>query len=71
VNVTLLFSREQYLAAAEAYMRGIERRSAAGLGPAVGSVASLFISRWDKAVMENNDTTNEIPTIWLPMQRPA
>ena len=52
VNVTLLFSREQYLAAAEAYMRGIERRIEAGLGPAVGSVASLFISRWDKAVME-------------------
>ena len=50
VNVTLLFSREQYLAAAEAYMRGIERRIEAGLGPKVGSVASLFISRWDKAV---------------------
>ena len=52
VNVTLLFSREQYIAAAEAYMRGIERRIEAGLGPEVGSVASLFISRWDKAVME-------------------
>jgi transaldolase len=52
VNVTLLFSREQYIAAAEAYMRGIERRIEAGLGPAVGSVASIFISRWDKAVME-------------------
>jgi transaldolase len=52
VNVTLLFSREQYLAAADAYMRGIERRIEAGLGPKVGSVASLFISRWDKAVME-------------------
>jgi len=51
VNVTLLFSREQYLAAADAYMRGIERRIEAGLGPKVGSVASLFISRWDKAVM--------------------
>ncbi len=51
VNVTLLFSREQYIAAAEAYMRGIERRIEAGLGPEVGSVASLFISRWDKAVM--------------------
>jgi transaldolase len=46
-----LFSREQYLAAAEAYLRGIERRIEAGLGPEVGSVASLFISRWDKAVM--------------------
>jgi transaldolase len=51
VNVTLLFSREQYLAAAHAYMRGIERRLAAGLDPNVGSVASMFISRWDKAVM--------------------
>ncbi len=51
INVTLLFSREQYLAAAEAYMRGIERRVNAGLNPVVGSVASLFISRWDKAVM--------------------
>ena len=50
VNVTLLFSREQYVAAAEAYMRGIERRVAAGLNPHVGSVASLFVSRWDGAV---------------------
>ena len=50
VNVTLLFSREQYRAAAEAYRRGIERRIAAGLDPRVGSVASLFVSRWDKAV---------------------
>ena len=52
VNVTLLFSREQYLAAAEAYMRGIERRIEAGLSPYVGSVASLFISRWDVAVAD-------------------
>ena len=51
VNVTLLFSREQYIAAAEAYMRGIERRIAARLDPKVHSVASVFISRWDKAVM--------------------
>ena len=50
INVTLLFSREQYLAAAEAYLRGIERRIAAGLDPNVGSVASLFVSRWDVAV---------------------
>jgi transaldolase len=50
VNVTLLFSREQYRAAAEAYMRGIERRIEAGLNPKVGSVASLFVSRWDAAV---------------------
>jgi transaldolase len=49
VNVTLLFSREQYLAAAEAYMRGIERRIDAGLDPFVGSVASVFVSRWDTA----------------------
>ncbi|MEO5988437.1 MAG: transaldolase [Candidatus Eisenbacteria bacterium] len=49
VNVTLLFSAEQYLAAAGAYMRGIERRLAAGLDPAIGSVASLFVSRWDVA----------------------
>lgn len=50
VNVTLLFSREQYVAAAQAYLRGIERRIAAGLDTNVGSVASLFISRWDVAV---------------------
>src|SRR6202043_3629324 len=51
VNVTLLFSREQYAAAAEAFLRGIERRIDAGLDPVVGSVASVFISRWDTAVM--------------------
>jgi transaldolase len=51
INVTLLFSREQYVAAAEAYLRGIERRIAAGLNPEVLSVASMFISRWDVAVM--------------------
>jgi transaldolase len=50
VNVTLLFSREQYLAAAEAYLRGIERRIDAGLSPAIASVASVFVSRWDVAV---------------------
>jgi transaldolase len=52
INVTLLFSREQYLAAAEAYQRGIERRIAAGLDPDVVSVASVFISRWDRAVQD-------------------
>jgi transaldolase len=52
VNVTLLFSTDQYLAAAEAYMRGLERRIEAGLNPDVPSVASLFISRWDKAVID-------------------
>ena len=50
VNVTLLFSSEQYVAAAEAWLRGIERRIDAGLDPVVGSVASVFISRWDTAV---------------------
>jgi transaldolase len=52
INVTLLFSREQYLAAAAAYVRGVERRLKAGLNPHVGSVASVFVSRWDVAVME-------------------
>jgi transaldolase len=52
VNVTLLFSREHYVLAAEAFLRGIERRIDAGLKPKVDSVASVFISRWDAAVME-------------------
>src|SRR5215468_3885332 len=52
INVTLLFSREQYVAAAEAFLRGIERRLEAGLNPNVGSVASVFVSRWDAAVAE-------------------
>jgi len=52
VNVTLLFSASQYVAAAEAYLRGIERRIAAGLNADIGSVASLFVSRWDVAVAE-------------------
>ena len=56
INVTLLFSHEQYVAAAEAFMRGIERRIEAGLDPSVPSVASVFISRWDKSV------TDEVPT---------
>jgi transaldolase len=50
INVTLLFSREHYVAAAEAFLRGIERRIEAGLKPGVGSVASVFISRWDSSV---------------------
>ena len=50
INVTLLFSSDQYLAAARAYLRGVERRIEAGLNPAVASVASLFVSRWDVAV---------------------
>ncbi len=50
VNVTLLFSRDHYLAAADAYQRGLERRVAAGLPPDVRSVASIFLSRWDVAV---------------------
>jgi len=56
VNVTLLFSREQYLAAAEAYMRGIERRLNDGKSPVVESVASVFVSRWDTAA---KDTVSE------------
>ena len=52
INVTLLFSREQYLAAAEAYMKGIERRLNDGKSPVVESVASLFVSRWDAAVKD-------------------
>ena len=58
VNVTLLFSREQYLAAAEAFLRGIERRIGADLNPNVGSVASVFVSRWDAAVA--NKTPEEL-----------
>jgi transaldolase len=50
INVTLLFSSKQYIAAAEAYLRGVERRIEAGLNPAVASVASVFVSRWDVAV---------------------
>jgi transaldolase len=57
VNVTLLFSMEQYQAAADAYLRGLERRVAAGQSPDVRSVASLFISRWDKATMEKLPAT--------------
>src|SRR5262249_31304717 len=52
INVTLLFSADQYIASAEAFLRGIERRIAAGLRPDVPSVASLFVSRWDVAVMD-------------------
>jgi transaldolase len=62
VNVTLLFSAEHYLGAAEAYMRGIERRIEAGLDPVVNSVASLFISRWDGAVADTvpDDLRNKL-----------
>jgi transaldolase len=56
INVTLLFSREQYVAAAEAYLRGVERRIEADLNPAVASVASLFVSRWDVAVSKKLPT---------------
>ena len=58
VNVTLLFDADQYVAQAEAYMRGVERRVAKGLDPNVASVASLFISRWDVAV--NDDVSDEL-----------
>ena len=62
INVTLLFSREHYVAAADAFLRGIERRIAAGLKPEVGSVASVFISRWDAAVMGKvpDELTNQL-----------
>src|SRR5499427_8107982 len=62
VNVTLLFSREHYVAAAEAFLRGIERRIDAGLNPNVGSVASVFISRWDGAVTGKvpDDLSNQL-----------
>jgi transaldolase len=52
INVTLLFSREQYIASAEAYMRALERRVSAGLSPDIRSVASVFLSRWDGATMD-------------------
>jgi transaldolase len=62
VNVTLLFSREQYLAAAGAFLRGIERRLDAGLNPNVGSVASVFVSPWDAAVkgQVSDDLRNQL-----------
>src|SRR6267142_2604679 len=62
INVTLLFSAGQYQAAAEAFLRGIERRIAAGLDPEVGSVASVFISRWDAAVKDKvpEDLRNQL-----------
>jgi transaldolase len=62
INVTLLFSTEQYLGAAEAFMRGVERRIEAGLDPAVPSVASLFVSRWDVAVADQapNELRNRL-----------
>ena len=64
INVTLLFSREHYLAAADAYMRGVEHRIEAGLDPAVPSVASVFISRWDVAVADEvgDDLRNTLGT---------
>jgi transaldolase len=62
VNVTLLFSAADYLAAAEAYMRGLEKRVEAGLAPDVRSVASVFISRWDRAIVEQvpDELKNEL-----------
>ena len=64
INVTLLFSREQYLAAADAYLRGVERRIEAGLNPSVASVASVFVSRWDVAVSGKvpSELTNRLGT---------
>ena len=62
VNVTLVFSCEHYIAASEAYLRGIERRLAAGLNPDVASVASVFVSRWDVAVADKTsaELTNRL-----------
>ncbi len=62
VNVTLLFSKQQYVAAAEAYMRGIERRIAEGMSPHISCVASLFVSRWDVAIKDkvNTDLQNKL-----------
>jgi len=68
VNVTLLFTAQQYAAAAEAYLRGIERRLEAGMDPAVASVASVFISRWDAAVAGNVPASLET-TLGLAMGR--
>src|SRR5262245_4892043 len=59
IDVPLLFSREHYLAAADAYIRGIERRVEAGLNPFVQSVASVFVSRWDAAVAGKVPSTLE------------
>jgi len=62
INVTLLFSADHYLAAAEAFLRGVERRIEAGLRPNVGSVGSVFVSRWDAAVSDKvpNDLKNKL-----------
>jgi transaldolase len=69
VNVTLLFDSEQYIAAAEAYMRGIERRVDAGLDPAVGSVASVFVSRWDTAPESGHVSADLRNTLGIAMAR--
>ena len=71
VNVTLLFSRDHYVAAADAYMRGLERRVAAGLSPDVRSVASLFISRWDKATMDKVPAKLRDNSAWQSASRPT
>src|SRR5438105_4935692 len=71
VNVTLLFSREHYVAAAEAYLRGIERRVAIGLNPNVGSVASGLVSRWDGALADAVPTAPRNPLGIATAKRPA
>src|SRR2546427_4010471 len=71
VNVTLLFSREHYLAAADAFLRGVERRIMVGLNPNVGSVASVFISRWDTAVQSKAPEQLASPSPNAPTRRPA
>jgi transaldolase len=70
INVTLLFSPAQYMAAAEAYLRGVERRIEAGLNPEVGSVASLFISRWDVAIADQV-SAGRVNTLGLAIGRSA
>jgi transaldolase len=75
INVTLLFSREHYLASAEAYMRGLERRIAAGLSPDVRSVASIFLSRWDvrrwTKSPTNSETNSALPSVSRPIRLTA
>jgi transaldolase len=67
INLTLLFSSGHYIAAAEAYLRGIERRIAAGPDPKVRSVASIFVGRWDKAVMGRSQRI--FTTVWALRSR--
>jgi hypothetical protein len=71
INVTLLFSPEQYLAAAEAYLRGVERRVLAGLNPDVASVGSVFVSRWDTALADRVPANCAIGSASLRLRWPT